>query len=56
MIWREEIMANHDIEVENKVDFHDHRTLKTRLSNKKAPDFSSSTLRRIAFMENGRTV
>jgi hypothetical protein len=55
MIWREEIMAHHDTEVDNKVDLNDHRTLKTRMSNKKTPDFSSSTLRRIAFMENGRT-
>lgn len=45
------IMADHDMEVENKEELDANRSLKTRMANKKSPDFSSSTLRRVAFLE-----
>jgi hypothetical protein len=53
-IWEGRIMADHVNEVE-KDDLDDNRSLKTRMSNKKSPDFSSSTLRRLAFMEHSRS-
>lgn len=33
---------------------HEGTQIRERLSSKKSPDFSSSTLRRVAFMEQGR--
>ncbi|MGM0902235.1 MAG: hypothetical protein ACQEXB_14210 [Bacillota bacterium] len=47
-------MADHDMEVENKEELDDNRSLKTRIGKNKSPDFSSSTLRRVAFLEHVR--
>jgi hypothetical protein len=48
-------MADYDMEVKSKEDLAENHSLKSRMNNKKTPDFSSSTLRRVAFVEFSRS-